>query len=57
VGLPTSSTMMYGHVDTPALWVRHLMLLARMAGSLHGSAKTVAELHGGDLAASTVRPR
>jgi FO synthase len=29
VGLPTSSTMMYGHVDTPAHWVRHLMLLAR----------------------------
>jgi FO synthase len=29
VGLPTTSTMMYGHVDTPAHWARHLMLLAR----------------------------
>ena len=28
VGLPTSSTMMYGHVDTPAHWVRHLRVLA-----------------------------
>ncbi len=28
VGLPTSSTMMYGHVDTPAHWVAHLRLLA-----------------------------
>jgi FO synthase len=27
-GLPTSSTMMYGHVDTPAHWVAHLRLLA-----------------------------
>jgi FO synthase len=30
VGLPTSSTMMYGHVDTPAHWARHLLLLARV---------------------------
>lgn len=28
VGLPTSSTMMYGHVDTPAHWVAHLRTLA-----------------------------
>ncbi|MCD0451188.1 bifunctional FO biosynthesis protein CofGH [Actinocorallia sp. API 0066] len=27
VGLPTTSTMMYGHVDTPAHWVGHLRLL------------------------------
>ncbi|GAA0966327.1 bifunctional FO biosynthesis protein CofGH [Actinocorallia libanotica] len=27
VGLPTTSTMMYGHVDTPAHWVGHLKLL------------------------------
>jgi FO synthase len=27
VGLPTSSTMMYGHVDTPAHWARHLLTL------------------------------
>ncbi len=30
VGLPTSSTMMYGHVDNPGHWVRHLRLLASM---------------------------
>jgi FO synthase len=28
VGLPTSSTMMYGHVDQPSHWVKHLRLLA-----------------------------
>jgi FO synthase len=40
VGLPTSSTMMYGHVDTPAHWVGHLRLLADVQrGSLeHGAA-------------------
>ncbi|MGK5549979.1 bifunctional FO biosynthesis protein CofGH [Actinomadura kijaniata] len=27
VGLPTTSTMMYGHVDTPAHWVAHIKLL------------------------------
>ena len=27
VGLPTTSTMMYGHVDAPIHWVRHLRLL------------------------------
>lgn len=27
VGIPSSSTMMYGHVDTPVHWVRHLRLL------------------------------
>ncbi|MEO3786637.1 bifunctional FO biosynthesis protein CofGH [Actinocorallia sp. B10E7] len=27
VGIPTTSTMMYGHVDTPAHWVGHLKLL------------------------------
>jgi len=29
LGIPTTSTMMYGHVDTPAHWVAHLRLLAR----------------------------
>jgi FO synthase len=40
VGLPTSSTMMYGHVDTPAHWVAHLRVLADLQrGSLeHGAA-------------------
>ncbi|MEV0406293.1 bifunctional FO biosynthesis protein CofGH [Actinoallomurus sp. NPDC050550] len=27
IGLPTTSTMMYGHVDTPAHWVAHLKLI------------------------------
>ncbi|MCU0297039.1 MAG: bifunctional FO biosynthesis protein CofGH [Candidatus Nanopelagicales bacterium] len=30
LGLPSSSTMMYGHVDTPVHWVRHLRLLRRI---------------------------
>jgi len=27
IGLPTSATMMYGHVDTPAHWVAHLRVI------------------------------
>ena len=27
LGIPTTSTMMYGHVESPADWVRHLFLL------------------------------
>ncbi|MEU8120969.1 bifunctional FO biosynthesis protein CofGH [Spirillospora sp. NPDC049024] len=27
IGIPTTSTMMYGHVDTPAHWVAHIRLL------------------------------
>ncbi|MDL4776042.1 bifunctional FO biosynthesis protein CofGH [Actinomadura xylanilytica] len=27
IGIPTTSTMMYGHVDTPSHWVGHLKLL------------------------------
>ena len=30
IGLPTTSTMMYGHVDQPHHWVAHLRLLARL---------------------------
>jgi 7,8-didemethyl-8-hydroxy-5-deazariboflavin synthase CofH subunit len=30
LGIPTTSTMMYGHVETAADWVRHLMLLRDM---------------------------
>ncbi|MDP9407311.1 MAG: bifunctional FO biosynthesis protein CofGH [Actinomycetota bacterium] len=36
VGLPTTSTMMYGHVDTPAHWVSHLRLLARLQSETGG---------------------
>lgn len=30
VGLPSSSTMMYGHVDSPLHWVRHLRTLREL---------------------------
>ena len=30
IGLPTTATMMYGHVDTPAHWVAHLRQLAQI---------------------------
>ncbi|MGY1617012.1 bifunctional FO biosynthesis protein CofGH [Geodermatophilus sp. SYSU D00691] len=36
VGLPTTSTMMYGHVDTPAHWVAHLRTLARQQDATGG---------------------
>ena len=36
VGLRSTSTMMYGHVDTPAHWVAHLRLLARLQDQTGG---------------------
>jgi FO synthase len=36
VGLPTTSTMMYGHVDTPAHWVGHLRTLSRLQDETGG---------------------
>ena len=36
VGLPTTSTMMYGHVDAPHHWVAHLKLLARIQSETGG---------------------
>ncbi|GAB3348723.1 bifunctional FO biosynthesis protein CofGH [Modestobacter lapidis] len=36
VGLPTTSTMMYGHVDTPAHWVAHLRTLAGLQDETGG---------------------
>src|SRR5690606_903855 len=30
LGIPTTSTMMYGHVDTPVHWVAHIKLIARL---------------------------
>jgi FO synthase len=36
LGIPTTSTMMYGHVDTPAHWVAHLKLLARIQSETGG---------------------
>jgi FO synthase len=42
VGLPSSSTMMYGHVDTPAHWVAHLKLLAQIQDRTGGFTEFVA---------------
>jgi FO synthase len=36
VGIQSSSTMMYGHVDQPHHWVSHLRLLARIQGETGG---------------------
>ncbi|SHF89335.1 bifunctional FO biosynthesis protein CofGH [Geodermatophilus nigrescens] len=36
VGIPTTSTMMYGHVDTPAHWVAHLRTIARQQDETGG---------------------
>ncbi|MCW2678945.1 MAG: Radical domain protein [Frankiales bacterium] len=36
LGIPTTSTMMYGHVDQPHHWVAHLQLLARLQGETGG---------------------
>jgi len=44
VGLPTSATMMYGHVDAPHHWVAHLRLLAGVQRrSLDGGAAAFTE--------------
>jgi len=36
VGLPTTSTMMYGHVDHPGHWVTHVQTLARIQAETGG---------------------
>ena len=36
LGIATTSTMMYGHVDQPHHWVAHLQLLARLQGETGG---------------------
>jgi FO synthase len=36
VGLPSSSTMMYGHVDNPRHWVQHLRVLRRVQDETGG---------------------
>ncbi len=36
LGIPTTSTMMYGHVDQPHHWVAHLELLARIQDDTGG---------------------
>jgi FO synthase len=41
LGIPTTATMMYGHVDTPAHWVGHLKLLARIQDDTGGFSEFV----------------
>ena len=36
VGIPTTATMMYGHVDTPAHWVGHLRVVRSIAEQTGG---------------------
>jgi FO synthase len=36
LGIPTTATMMYGHVDTPAHWVQHLRVLSRIQDETGG---------------------
>ncbi|HEU0131642.1 MAG TPA: bifunctional FO biosynthesis protein CofGH [Mycobacteriales bacterium] len=36
LGIPTTSTMMYGHVDAPHHWLAHLRLLARIQDETGG---------------------
>jgi FO synthase len=36
VGIPTTSTMMYGHVDNPRHWVHHLRVLSRIQDETGG---------------------
>uniref|UniRef100_UPI0035622ED3 bifunctional FO biosynthesis protein CofGH n=1 Tax=Nocardioides sp. TaxID=35761 RepID=UPI0035622ED3 len=44
VGIPTTSTMMYGHVDHPRHWVGHLKLLAEIQDrALEGGAAAFTE--------------
>ncbi|WP_199435148.1 bifunctional FO biosynthesis protein CofGH [Qaidamihabitans albus] len=42
LGIPSSSTMMYGHVDHPGHWLGHLRVLARIAGETGGFTEFVA---------------
>ncbi|MET7461508.1 bifunctional FO biosynthesis protein CofGH [Nonomuraea sp. NPDC005501] len=41
VGLPTTSTMMYGHVDTHRHWVRHIKLIRRLQEETGGFSEFV----------------
>ena len=40
VGIPTTSTMMYGHVDNPRHWVNHLRVLSRIQDESLSSGRT-----------------
>jgi FO synthase subunit 2 len=36
LGIPTTSTMMYGHVESPVHWVKHMALLRDIQRDTHG---------------------
>ena len=36
LGIPTTSTIMYGHLETPAHWVKHMNLLRDIQHETHG---------------------
>ena len=36
LGIPTTSTMMYGHTERPEHWVRHMLLLRDIQKETHG---------------------
>ncbi len=36
VGIPTTSTIMYGHIERPEHWARHLLALRRLQGETGG---------------------
>lgn len=36
LGIPSTSTMMYGHVENPDDWVRHILLLREIQKETHG---------------------
>jgi FO synthase len=36
LGIPSTSTMMYGHTESPEHWVRHLLLLREIQKETHG---------------------
>jgi FO synthase len=36
LGIPTTATMMYGHVDTPIHWVRHIRTIAAIQAETQG---------------------
>ncbi|MGN9836852.1 bifunctional FO biosynthesis protein CofGH [Nonomuraea sp. H19] len=41
VGIPTTSTMMYGHVDTHLQWIRHIKLIRRLQEETGGFSEFV----------------
>src|SRR5262249_3862546 len=36
LGIPTTSTIMYGHIETPVHWVKHMNLLRDIQHETHG---------------------